>query len=263
MTTIHSTAIIHPGAELDSSVEVGPYAVIGEHVKIGAGTRIGPHVVIEGHTTIGRDNVFFQFGSIGAAPQDKKYADEPTQLVIGDRNTIREFVTFNRGTVQDEGITSMGDDNWIMAYVHLAHDCRLGNNIIMANNASVAGHVHVGDWVFLGGFTTVHQFCRIGAHAMTAFTAAVSQDVPPFVTAAGNRAVPMGINSEGLRRRGYTSEQIMAIKRAYKLVYRAGLSMDEAVAALKQEEQKSADCAEPIRSLREFVESATSRGIIR
>lgn len=263
MTRIHPTAIIHPGAQLDSTVEVGPYSVIGEHVRIDAGTKVGPHVVIEGHTTIGRDNVFYQFGSIGAAPQDKKYVDEPTQLTIGDRNTIREFVTFNRGTVQDEGITSIANDNWIMAYVHIAHDCRLGSNIIMANNASVAGHVHIGDWVFLGGFTTVHQFCRIGAHAMTAFTAAVSQDVPPYVTAAGNRAVPMGINSEGLRRRGFTSEQIMAIKRGYKLVFRAGLSLDESVAALEREAEKSPFASEQLALLREFLLNATDRGIIR
>ncbi len=262
MSGIHPTAVIDPRAQLDSSVEVGAYAVIGPHVKIGAGTRVGPHAVIEGHTTIGRDNRIFQFVSLGAAPQDKKYADEPTLLEIGDRNTIREFCTFNLGTVQDAGATRIGNDNWIMAYVHLAHDCQLGNDIILANNVTLAGHVHLGDWVFLGGFTTVHQFCHIGAHAMTAFTAAVSQDVPPFVTAAGNRAVPAGINSEGLKRRGFTPEQIAAIKRAYKLVYRAGLSLDEAKAALVQEEGKSADTAPHVRLLREFLES-TNRGIIR
>jgi UDP-N-acetylglucosamine acyltransferase len=262
MSLIHPTAIIHPGAQLDSTVEVGAYSVIGEHVKIDAGTKVAPHVVIEGHTTIGRDNQFFQFGSIGAAPQDKKYANEPTQLIIGDRNTIRESVTFNRGTTQDKGITRIGNDNWIMAYVHIAHDCELGSNIILANNATLAGHVHLGDWVFLGGLTTVHQFCRIGDHAMTAFTAAVSQDVPPFVTAAGNRAVPAGLNSEGLKRRGFTSEQIMAIKRAYKIVYRAKLSLEEATAALIEEEQKSPDAANYIRMFREFV-TTSPRGIIR
>ncbi|MFL9925126.1 acyl-ACP--UDP-N-acetylglucosamine O-acyltransferase [Herbaspirillum lusitanum] len=262
MSNIHPTAVIHAGAQLDSTVQVGPYAVIGPNVRIDAGTRIGPHVVIEGHTTIGRDNVFFQFGSIGAAPQDKKYADEPTTLEIGDRNTIREFVTFNRGTVQDAGATRMGNDNWIMAYVHLAHDCQLGSNIILANNATLAGHVHLGDWVFLGGFTSVHQFCRIGAHAMTAFTAAVSQDVPPFVTAAGNRAVPAGINSEGLKRRGFSSEQIMVIKRAYKAIYRSGLSQDEAKQQLAQMEAQTPDSAEHLRVLREFIE-ASARGIIR
>lgn len=262
MSGIHSTAIVDPQAQLDDSVEVGAYAVIGPHVKIGAGTKVGPHVVIEGHTTIGCDNQIFQFASLGAAPQDKKFAGEPTRLEIGDRNTIREFCTFNLGTVQDAGVTRIGNDNWIMAYVHIAHDCQLANNIILANNATLAGHVHLGDWVFLGGFSTVHQFCHIGAHAMTAFTAAVSQDVPPFVTAAGNRAVPAGINSEGLKRRGFTPEQISAIKRAYKLIYRAGLSLDDAKAALLQEEGKSPDAAPHIHLLREFLESS-SRGIIR
>ncbi|MDP5007937.1 MAG: acyl-ACP--UDP-N-acetylglucosamine O-acyltransferase, partial [Glaciimonas sp.] len=234
----------------------------GPNVTIDAGTKIGPHVVIEGHTTIGRDNTFFQFGSIGAAPQDKKFAGEPTRLVIGDRNTIREFVTLNLGTVQDGGVTSLGNDNWIMAYVHIAHDCHIANNTVLANNATLGGHVYLGDWVFLGGFTTVHQFCHIGAHAMTAFTAAVTQDVPPFVTAAGNRAVPAGINSEGLKRRGFTSEQIMAIKRAYKMIYRTGLSLEEAKAALAAEELKSSDSAEYLCQMREFI-TASNRGIIR
>lgn len=262
MSKIHSTAIVDPKAQLDESVEVGAYAVIGPDVKIGARTKVGPHVVIEGHTTIGCDNKIFQFASLGAAPQDMKYAGEPTLLEIGDRNTIREFCTFNLGTVQDAGVTRIGNDNWIMAYVHVAHDCKLGSNITLANNVTLAGHVHLGDWVFLGGFTGVHQFCHIGAHAMAAFSSAVSQDVPPFVTAAGNRAVPAGINSEGLRRRGFTADQIAAIKRAYKLVYRAGLSLEDAKAALAQEEQKSAEAAPHIRLLREFLESNT-RGIIR
>jgi len=262
MSRIHPTAVIESGAQLDSSVEVGAYSVIGANVCIGAGTKIGPHVVIEGHTTIGRDNQIFQFGSLGAAPQDKKYAGEPTRLDIGDRNTIREFVTFNLGTTQDAGVTRLGDDNWIMAYVHIAHDCQLGSNIILANNATLAGHVHLGDWVFLGGFTSVHQFCKIGAHAMTAFTAAVSQDVPPFVTAAGNRAVPAGINSEGLKRRGFTPEQIAAIKRAYKAVYRSGLPLEEARQVLQQQEENSPESAAHIRLMREFIASS-SRGIIR
>jgi UDP-N-acetylglucosamine acyltransferase len=262
MSRIHPTAVIEAGAELDSSVEVGAYSVIGAHVRIGAGTKVGPHVVIEGHTTIGRDNQIFQFGSLGAAPQDKKYAGEPTRLEIGDRNTIREFVTFNLGTTQDANVTRIGDDNWIMAYVHIAHDCQLGNNIILANNATLAGHVHLGDWVFLGGFTSVHQFCRIGAHAMTAFTAAVSQDVPPFVTAAGNRAVPAGINSEGLKRRGFTADQIAAIKRAYKAVYRSGLPLEEAKLELQQLEQKSPEAATHIQLMREFI-ATSARGIIR
>ena len=262
MAGIHSTALVDTKAQLDSSVEIGPYCVIGPDVSIGAGTRIGPHVVIDGHTSIGRDNVFFQFASVGAAPQDKKYAGEPTRLEIGYRNTIREFCTLNRGTAQDAGVTRLGNDNWIMAYVHIAHDCQLGNHIILANNATLAGHVNLGDWVFLGGFTTVHQFCRIGAHAMTAFTAAVSQDVPPFVTAAGNRAVPAGINSEGLRRRDFSSEQIMAIKRGYKLIYRAGLPLDAAQSALLEEESKTPQAAPYLRLMREFIASS-SRGIIR
>ena len=259
---IHPTALVDPAAKVDASVEIGAYTVVGPHVQIGAGTRIGPHVVIEGHTTIGSDNHIFQFASIGAAPQDKKYAGEPTQLIIGDGNTIREFVTINLGTVQDGGITRLGSNNWIMAYVHIAHDCQLGDNIILANNATLAGHVHLGDWVFLGGFTSVHQFCNIGAHAMTAFTAAVSQDVPPFVTAAGNRAAPAGINSEGLKRRGFSSEQIAAIKRGYRIVYRSGLPLDEAKTALQQEEQKSPDAAAYLKQLREFID-ASPRGISR
>ena len=262
MAAIHPTAVVDARAQIADSVEIGAYTVVGPNVSIGAGTCIGPHVVIEGHTRIGSDNEVFQFASIGASPQDKKYKGEPTRLEIGDRNTIREFVTINLGTTQDAGVTRLGDDNWIMAYVHVAHDCQLGSNLILANNATLAGHVHLEDWVFLGGFTTVHQFCRIGAHAMTAFTAAVSQDVPPFVTAAGNRAVPSGINSEGLRRRGFSSEQIAAIKRGYRLVYRAGLPLEEAKAALLEEEGKSPDAAAYLRQLREFI-AASSRGIIR
>lgn len=262
MARIHPTAIVDPRAALDSSVDIGAYAVIGPQVRIGAGSRVGPHVVIDGDTTIGRDNTFFQFCSVGAPPQDKKYGGEPTRLEIGDRNTIREFVTINLGTVQDGGVTRLGNDNWIMAYVHIAHDCQLGSNITMSNNTTLGGHVVVGDWAVLGGFTTVHQFCHIGAYAMTAFTAAVSQDVPPFVTAAGNRAAPAGINSVGLQRRGFSSAQIMAIKRGYRLLYRANLPLEEAKKALLAEEQKSLEAAAYLRLLREFVESS-GRGIIR
>ena len=200
----------------------------------------------------------FQFASIGAAPQDKKYAGEPTRLEIGDRNTIREFCTLNTGTIQDGGVTRVGSDNWIMAYVHVAHDCQIGNHAVLANNATLAGHVHLDDWVFLGGFTTIHQFCKIGAHAMTAFTAAVSQDVPPYVTAAGNRARPAGINSEGLRRRGFSSAAIAVIKRAYKTLYRQGLTLEE---ALRQLEQQAVDCPE-IAVLTRFISTA-ERGLIR
>ncbi|WP_137938346.1 acyl-ACP--UDP-N-acetylglucosamine O-acyltransferase [Chitinivorax sp. B] len=255
---IHPTAIIEPGAQLGAGVKVGAYSVIGANVSIGDGTEIGPHVVIEGHTSIGRDNHIFQFASLGAAPQDKKYAGEPTRLEIGDRNTIREFCTFNLGTVQDAGATRIGSDNWIMAYVHIAHDCQIGDKTILANNTTLAGHVHVGDWVFLGGFTSVHQFCKIGVHAMTAFTSAVTQDVPPYVTAAGNRAAPHGINSEGLKRRGFSSDAIMAIKRAYKVLYRQGLSLDEAKVQLATMAQ-----AEPaVQLFLDFI-AGSDRGIIR
>lgn len=255
---IHPTAIIAPGAQIDASVEIGPYAVIGEHVSIGAGTRVGPHTVIEGHTTIGRQNQIFQFASLGAAPQDKKYAGEPTRLEIGDNNTIREFCTFNVGTVQDGGLTRLGNDNWVMAYVHIAHDCLVGDHCILANNATLAGHISIGDHVFLGGLTAVHQFCTIGAHAMTAGGSIVVQDIPPYVTAAGNHAHPVGINSEGLRRRGFDAEQISRIKRAYKQIYRQGLSLEDAKAAITE---AAADAPE----LALFVDffARAKRGIIR
>lgn len=255
---IHPTAIIAPGAQIDASVEIGPYAVIGEHVSIGAGTRVGPHTVIEGHTTIGRQNQIFQFASLGAAPQDKKYAGEPTRLEIGDNNTIREFCTFNVGTVQDGGLTRLGNDNWVMAYVHIAHDCFVGDHCILANNATLAGHISIGDHVFLGGLTAVHQFCTIGAHAMTAGGSIVVQDIPPYVTAAGNHAHPAGINSEGLRRRGFDAEQISRIKRAYKQIYRQGLSLEDAKAAITE---AAADAPE----LALFVDffARAKRGIIR
>ncbi|PXX81973.1 acyl-ACP--UDP-N-acetylglucosamine O-acyltransferase [Rivihabitans pingtungensis] len=255
---IHPTAIIAPGAQIDASVEIGPYAVIGEHVSIGAGTRVGPHTVIEGHTSIGRQNQIFQFASLGAAPQDKKYAGEPTRLEIGDNNTIREFCTFNVGTVQDGGLTRLGNDNWVMAYVHIAHDCIVGDHCILANNATLAGHISIGDHVFLGGLTAVHQFCTIGAHAMTAGGSIVVQDIPPYVTAAGNHAHPVGINSEGLRRRGFDAEQISRIKRAYKQIYRQGLSLEDAKAAITE---AAADAPE----LALFVDffARAKRGIIR
>jgi UDP-N-acetylglucosamine acyltransferase len=255
---IHPTAIIAPGAQIDASVEIGPYAVIGEHVSIGAGTRVGPHTVIEGHTSIGRQNQIFQFASLGAAPQDKKYAGEPTRLEIGDNNTIREFCTFNVGTVQDGGLTRLGNDNWVMAYVHIAHDCIVGDHCILANNATLAGHISIGDHVFLGGLTAVHQFCTVGAHAMTAGGSIVVQDIPPYVTAAGNHAHPAGINSEGLRRRGFDAEQISRIKRAYKQIYRQGLSLEDAKAAITE---AAADAPE----LALFVDffARAKRGIIR
>ena len=240
---IHPTAIIHPGARIAAGAEIGAYSIVGEHVEIGESTWIGPHVVIGGHTRIGCDNRIFQFCSIGEVPQDKKYAGEPTRLEIGDRNTIREFCTFNCGTAQDVGVTRLGNDNWIMAYVHLAHDCQVGDKTIFANNAQLAGHVTVGDWVIIGGFTVVHQFVRIGAHSMTAMGTILLQDLPPYVTASGNPAEPHGINSEGLKRRGFSSASIMAIKRAYKAVYRSGLKLDEALSSMSAEVQAVAELA--------------------
>jgi UDP-N-acetylglucosamine acyltransferase len=255
---IHPTAIVHPGARLGMNVEIGAYSIVGEHVEIGDNTWIGPHVVIGGHTRIGRENRIFQFNSIGAEPQDKKYAGEPTRLEIGDRNTIREFCTFNCGTAQDAGVTRLGDDNWIMAYVHLAHDCQIGNRTIFANNAQLAGHVHVGDWAILGGFTVVHQFVRIGAHSMTGMGTILFQDLPPYVTAAGNPSAPHGINSEGLKRRGFSSPAIMAIKRAYKAVYKSGLKLEEAVASLAAERDTVAE----LGPLIDFL-AQPGRGIVR
>ncbi len=255
---IDPTAIVHSGARLGDNVSVGPYSVIGEHVEIGEGTRIGPHVVITGHTRIGRDNRIFQFSSLGEVPQDKKYKDEPTRLEIGDRNVIREFCTFNCGTAQDAGVTRIGDDNWIMAYVHVAHDCQVGNHTIFANNAQLAGHVQVGDFAILGGFTGVHQFCHVGAHCITAVGSVVLKDIPPYVTAAGNTARPHGINAEGLKRRGFTSETTTRIKRAYKTLYRSGLTLEEARRILTEEAQS---CPE-IQALADFLAHST-RGIIR
>lgn len=262
MAKIHSTAIVDPKAELDTSVVVGPYAIIGPDVKVGAGTKIGAHVVIDGHTTIGCQNTFHPFSSIGGPPQDKKYAGEPTLLEIGDRNTVREFCTFNTGTAQDAGVTRIGNDNWIMAYVHLAHDVQVGNHTIFANNASLAGHVHVGDWVILGGFSGVHQFCKIGAHAMLGMNTSLTQDVPPFVILNGNPATAHGVNIEGLKRRGFTREQIAAIRAAYKTIYKSGLTLEDAKEALAQSEQSSPDSAAYLRMMREFLNNST-RGIVR
>ena len=233
MSRIHPTAVIDPGAELDSSVEVGPYTVIGPHVRVGPGTRIGAHCVIEGRTTIGAQNQIFQFNSLGAVPQDKKYAGEPCELVIGDRNTVREFCTFNIGTAQDEGVTRVGNDNWIMAYVHLAHDCQVGNHTIFANSSQLAGHVHVGDWVILGGFTVVHQFCRLGAHSFTAMNSLLFADLPPFVMCQGQPAQARSMNFEGLRRRGFSPEAIKAVKAMHKLLYREGLTLTQAATAIE------------------------------
>lgn len=259
---IHPTAIIDPSAELDSSVEVGPYAVIGQGVCIDAGTTVGAHAQVEGPTTIGRDNRLFPFCAVGGDPQDKKYGGEPTRLVIGDRNRIREYVTINRGTVQDKGITRIGSDNLLMAYVHVAHDCVIGDHAILANTTNLGGHVHIADWVILGGNSQVHQFCQIGAHAMTATGSIVLQDIPTYVMVSGNPAAAHGINSEGLRRRGFLAEDIARVKRAYRLVYRQGLSLSEAIGALQamiDTDPANAPCLTP---LRRFLEGVT-RGITR
>ena len=255
---IHPTAIVHPAAKLGADVSVGAYSVIDEHVEIGDGSTVGRHCVITGHTRIGRDNRIFHFCSIGEAPQDKKYDGEPTELHVGDRNTIREFCTFNVGTAQDAGVTRLGNDNWIMAYVHVAHDCQVGNSTIFANNTQLAGHVHVGDFAILGGFTGVHQFVRIGAHSFTAVSAVLLQDLPPYVMAAGNPAVPRAINSEGLKRRGFSADAVAAVKRAFKTLYRSGLTLEE---AHKQIAATAADAPE-LQILVEFL-SVPGRGIIR
>jgi UDP-N-acetylglucosamine acyltransferase len=262
MSKIHPHALVDAKAELDSSVEVGPFAVIGPGVKIGAGSRIGAHCVLEGPTTIGRDNQFFPHSSIGAAPQDKKYAGEPTELVVGDRNVVREFCTFNRGTAQDAGVTRLGDDNWIMAYVHLAHDCQVGHKTIFANNAQLAGHVHVGDWAILGGFTVVHQFVHIGAHSMTGMGSILFQDLPPFVMAAGNTAEARSINLEGLKRRGFTPEQIHAVKQMYRTLYRRGLPLEQARLEIMAQRAQVPEADAAFGLMLDFMQAST-RGIIR
>ncbi|HRE15610.1 MAG TPA: acyl-ACP--UDP-N-acetylglucosamine O-acyltransferase [Rhodocyclaceae bacterium] len=255
---IHPTAVVHPNARLGEGVSIGAYSIVGEHVEIGDRTTIGPHVVIQGHTRIGRENRIFQFSSIGEVPQDKKYAGEQTRLEIGDRNVIREFCSFNAGTVQDVGVTRLGNDNWIMAYVHIAHDCQVGNHVTFSNNATLAGHVHVGDWATLGGFTGVHQFCKIGAHVMTAVSTVVLQDIPPYLMAAGNSAQPYGINVEGLKRRGFGPDAITALKRAYRTIYKSGLLLEEAKQKLIEEARTSTD----VQALVDFL-AISKRGIIR
>ncbi|CAI8157711.1 MAG: Acyl-[acyl-carrier-protein]--UDP-N-acetylglucosamine O-acyltransferase [Pseudidiomarina mangrovi] len=253
---IHSTAIIDPSAQIGRDVEIGAYSIIGADVVIGDQCVIGPHVVLRGPTVLGRNNRIFQFSSVGEDCQDKKFKGEPTQLIIGDNNIIREFVTIHRGTVQDQGITRIGSDNLLMAYVHVAHDCVVGDHVILANNTTLAGHVHVGDWAILGGFTGVHQFCHIGAHAFTAVNSVVVQDIPPYIMAQGHNAVPRTINSEGLKRRGFSAEQITTIKRAFKILYRQGHTVAEAVA--KMSELNAAE----LQPLIHFIQNS-SRGIIR
>ncbi|MCD6026635.1 MAG: acyl-ACP--UDP-N-acetylglucosamine O-acyltransferase [Solimicrobium sp.] len=262
MAKIHATAIIDKGASLDSSVEVGPYSVIGPHVRIDAGTKISSHVIIEGHTKIGCDNTFFQFSSIGSAPQDKKYNGEPTSLEIGDRNTVREFCSFNVGTIQDAGVTTIGHDNLMMAYVHIAHDCKIGSHTIFANNATLAGHVEIADWVILGGFAAVHQFCKVGAHAMLGMNTSLTQDVPPFVMLSGNPAAVYGLNLEGLKRRGFSREQINGIRHSYKLLYKSGLTLAEAKVAIHKAHSEHPLAQQHIHQMQVFLDRST-RGLIR
>lgn len=262
MSLIHPTAIVDPGAELDSSVSVGAYAVIGAHVRIGAGTKVGPHCVIEGRTTIGRDNTFFQFGSIGAMPQDMSHKGELTELRIGDRNTIREFCTLNTGTHKEEGVTRVGSDNWIMAYVHIAHDVRLGDRTVLANGATLAGHVHVGDWATIGGLTGVHQFVHIGAHAMVGFQSHVDRDVPPFMVAEGNPMSLRAVNLTGLKRRDFTDEQIAAIRNMHKAMYRKNQTLELAKAEMEAMRGADVRVNTDIDAMLDFLASAT-RGLVR
>lgn len=265
MAQIHATAIVDPNAQLADSVTVGPYTLIGPNVRIDEGSTVGAHCTIEGHTTIGRDNRIYQFASLGADPQDKKYKGEPTQLIIGNGNTIREFTTFNTGTVQDKGITRIGDDNWIMAYVHVAHDCVIGNHNVIANSVQFAGHVTVGDFTLIGGISGIHQFVRIGDFAMVGFQTRLSQDLPPFVMAAGNPAEAQNVHQEGPRRRGYSPERLSALKQMYRLLYRKGLTLDAAcqeIAALKQSAETDATAHQDIDKMLDFLTKA-ERGIVR
>jgi UDP-N-acetylglucosamine acyltransferase len=262
MSRIHSTAIVEAGAQVHETAEIGPYAIIGAHVTIGARTTVGSHSVLEGHTTIGEDNRIGHYASVGGQPQDMKYAGEPTRLVIGDRNTIREFTTIHTGTTQDQGVTTLGDDNWIMAYVHIGHDCRIGSHVILSSNAQMAGHVEIGDWAIVGGMSGVHQFVRIGAHSMLGGASALVQDIPPFVIAAGNKAEPHGINVEGLRRRGFSADAISALRSAYRVLYKNGLSLDEAKVQLRELAEEGGDGDAPVKALVDFID-VSPRGIIR
>lgn len=264
MSRIHASAIIAPGAEIDPTATIGPYSLIGPHVRIGPGTTVAGHCVIEGHTTIGADNRIFQFNSLGAIPQDKKYAGEPCELVIGDRNTIREFCTFNIGSPGDQGVTRVGHDNWIMAYVHLAHDCQVGNHTIFANNTQLAGHVSVGDWAILGGFTVVHQFCRLGAHSFTAMNSLLFADLPPFVMAQGQPAKARSMNFEGLRRRGFSASRIAAVKAMHKALYRQDLTLDAAQIAIEGLSEAFPEAVQDTQMMLEFLSGTSAqRGIVR
>ena len=255
---IHASAIVDPGAILAPGVHVGPFSVIGPEVEIGEGTVIGPHVVIRGPTRIGRENRIFQFTSIGEDPQDKKYRGEVTRLEIGDRNVIREFATLHRGTVQDKLITRIGHDNLLMAYTHVAHDCIIGNGVIMANGASLAGHVRVDDDAILGGFSLVHQFCRVGRQSFSGMGSVISRDIPPYVMVGGSPTKPRGINTVGMERRGYNAEAVLQVKRAFKIIYKSRLKLEEAIEQLS----KMAETAAEIQPMLEFLKQS-GRSIIR
>lgn len=259
---IHPTAIIEPGAQLATDVRVGPYSIIGPNVSIGSGSVVGPHCIIDGHTKIGAGNTFYRYCSIGGMPQDKKYGGEPTGLVIGDGNMVREYVTINTGTVQDVGTTRIGDDNWIMAYVHIAHDCQIGSHTVIANAVQLAGHIHVGDWVVLGGLSAVHQFVRIGAHAMIGGTSSIRQDIPPYLLGAGDPFRPVGINSEGLKRRGYSADVISALKDAYRILYRRKLTTEQAAGEIRTLQGLHPEAEQAIQALLDFLDSS-DRGIVR
>ncbi|MEO7242337.1 MAG: acyl-ACP--UDP-N-acetylglucosamine O-acyltransferase [Variovorax sp.] len=262
MTRIHATALVDPAAQVDSTAEVGPYSVIGAGVQIGADSSIGAHCVIEGRTRIGRGNRIFPFSSLGAAPQDKKYGGEPTELVIGDRNTIREFCTFNRGVMEAGGCTRVGNDNWIMAYTHIAHDCHVGDQTTLANYTALAGHVHLDDWVTIGGLTGIHQFVRVGAHAMIGFASAVTQDVPPFMLVDGNPLAVRGINSVGLRRRDFSAERVAAVKQMHRLLYREGRTLEDARARIEAIVESHPQATQEVTLMNEFL-AQTTRGIAR
>ena len=264
MALIHPTAIVEEGAQIDSSVSIGAYSVIGPHVKIGTGSTVGPHCVIEGRTTIGSDNRIFQFNSLGAIPQDKKYAGEPCELVIGNGNTIREFCTFNIGSPGGGGVTRVGNDNWLMAYVHLAHDCQVGNNTILVNNVQLAGHVEIGDWAILGGFTVVHQFVRIGAHGMTALSSVLLADQPPFVMSQGQPARARSMNFEGLRRRGFAPERMAAVKAMHKALYREGLTLESARERIAGLAEQTPEAQPDVEMMLSFLDRVSpQRGIVR
>ena len=264
MARIHPTALVDPAAQLAESVTIGPYTVIGPHVRIGAGTSVASHCVIEGRTTIGSENQIFQFCSLGAIPQDKKYAGEPCELIIGSRNTIREFCTFNIGTAGDKGVTRVGDDNWFMAYVHLAHDCQVGNHTIFANSSQLAGHVSVDDWAILGGFTVVHQFCRLGAHSFTAMNSLLFADLPPFAMCQGQPAQVRSMNYEGLKRRNFNAAQIQTVKQMHKLLYRDGLTLEAALAQIKRLNGPADTAVNVVNLMSDFLAGVSpGRGIVR